>query len=103
LRPIAGYSQDNPRLSVFLALTKIPRASTLSCRSFMSGLIGLISAHSILLPCAFLLGGTLLALWDAVDRILIAPTEIPAGAMLALIRGPSLVWVIGQGKPLEEA
>jgi iron complex transport system permease protein len=59
--------------------------------------------HRVLLPCVFLLGGALLALCDALGRILIAPAEIPAGAMLALIGGPYLVWVVRQRKPLEDA
>jgi len=77
------------------------------------GFVGLIVPHlvrqkvsadyRILLPSAFFFGGTLLALCDAIGRILIAPAEIPAGAMLALIGGPYLVWVIRQRQPLEEA
>ena len=77
------------------------------------GFVGLIVPHlvrqkisadyRILLPSAFFFGGALLALCDAIGRILIAPSEIPAGAMLALIGGPYLVWVIRQRQPLEEA
>jgi iron complex transport system permease protein len=52
--------------------------------------------HRLLMPCAFLLGGTLLALCDAIGRIVIPPAEIPAGAVLALIGGPYLVWIIRQ-------
>jgi iron complex transport system permease protein len=59
--------------------------------------------HRVLLPCVFFFGGALLAICDALGRILIAPAEIPAGAMLALIGGPYLVWVVRQRKPLEEA
>jgi len=59
--------------------------------------------HRVLLPCVFFFGGALLALCDALGRVLIAPAEIPAGAMLALIGGPYLVWVVRQRKPLEEA
>lgn len=76
------------------------------------GFVGLIVPHlvrrkvsadyRILLPCAFFFGGALLALCDAIGRILIAPAEIPAGAILALIGGPYLVWVIRQRQPLEE-
>jgi ABC-type Fe3+-siderophore transport system permease subunit len=58
--------------------------------------------HRVLLPCVFFFGGALLALCDALGRVLIAPAEIPAGAMLALIGGPYLVWVVRQRKPLEE-
>jgi hypothetical protein len=39
---------------------------------------------------------------DALGRIIIPPAEIPAGAVLALIGGPYLVWVIRQRVPLEE-
>lgn len=77
------------------------------------GFVGLIVPHlvrrrvsadyRVLLPCVFFFGGALLALCDALGRILIAPAEIPAGAMLALIGGPYLVWVVRQRKPLEEA
>ena len=50
--------------------------------------------HRILMPCAFLLGGTLLAVCDAIGRIVMPPAEIPAGAILALLGGPYLVWVV---------
>lgn len=52
------------------------------------------SDHRILMPCSFLLGGTLLALCDAVGRVLLAPAEVPAGVILALLGGPYLVWLV---------
>jgi iron complex transport system permease protein len=58
--------------------------------------------HRLLMPCAFLLGGALLALCDALGRIAMPPSELPAGAVLALIGGPYLVWVIRQRTPAEE-
>ena len=58
--------------------------------------------HRILLPSVFLFGGALLALCDAIGRIVLPPAEIPAGAVLALIGGPYLVWVIRQRRPSEE-
>jgi iron complex transport system permease protein len=60
------------------------------------------SDHRILLPCAFFLGGTLLALCDTIGRIVVPPAELPAGAVLALIGGPYLVWIIRQRTPAEE-
>jgi iron complex transport system permease protein len=57
--------------------------------------------HRVLMPCAFLLGGALLALCDAVGRIVVPPAELPAGAVLALIGGPYLVWVIRRRTPAE--
>lgn len=58
--------------------------------------------HRVLMPCVFFSGGALLALCDALGRIVMRPTEIPAGAVLALIGGPYLVWVIRQRVPVEE-
>lgn len=58
--------------------------------------------HRLLMPSAFLLGGTLLAFCDALGRLVIPPAELPAGAVLALIGGPYLVWVIRQRIPQEE-
>jgi iron complex transport system permease protein len=58
--------------------------------------------HRILLPSVFFFGGTLLAACDAIGRIVIPPAEIPAGAVLALIGGPYLVWAIRQRRPAQD-
>jgi len=68
------------------------------------GFIGLMVPHlvrvristdaRVLMPCAFCLGGALLAACDALGRILLAPAEIPAGAITACIGGPYLVWLV---------
>jgi ABC-type Fe3+-siderophore transport system permease subunit len=50
--------------------------------------------HRLLMPCAFLGGGVLLAGCDAIGRIVAPPSEIPAGAIMAVIGGPYLVWVL---------
>jgi iron complex transport system permease protein len=71
------------------------------------GFVGLVVPHllrtrlggddRLLMPCAFLLGGILLASCDAVGRVALAPAEIPAGAITAFIGGPHLIWVIRRG------
>jgi iron complex transport system permease protein len=71
------------------------------------GFVGLVVPHllrgrlggddRLLMPCAFLLGGVLLAGCDALGRIVLAPAEIPAGAITAFIGGPHLLWVIRRG------
>lgn len=68
------------------------------------GFVGLIVPHMVrsrispdyrlLMPCSFLLGGVLLAGADAVGRVVVAPAELPAGAIMALIGGPYLVWLV---------
>ncbi|WP_446742954.1 FecCD family ABC transporter permease [Silvibacterium acidisoli] len=52
------------------------------------------SDHRVLMPCSFLLGGTLVAVCDAIGRVIVAPNEIPAGVTLALIGGPYMVWLV---------
>jgi iron complex transport system permease protein len=58
--------------------------------------------HRLLMPSAFLLGGALLAFCDAIGRVIVPPAELPAGAALALIGGPYLVWIIRQRTVREE-
>jgi iron complex transport system permease protein len=68
------------------------------------GFVGLIVPHlvrsrispdnRILMPCSLLLGGVLLAGCDTIGRILLPPAELPAGAVMALIGGPYLVWLV---------
>jgi len=68
------------------------------------GFVGLIVPHlvrsrispdnRILMPCSLLLGGVMLAACDTLGRIVLAPAELPAGAVMALIGGPWLVWLV---------
>ena len=70
------------------------------------GFVGLVVPHlvrtrisaddRVLMPCAFFLGGVLLASCDAIGRVVLAPAEVPAGAITALIGGPYLVWLVRQ-------
>jgi iron complex transport system permease protein len=52
--------------------------------------------HRLLMPCAFLWGGVLLAVSDALGRSLLSPLEVPAGAVMAVVGGPYLVWLVRQ-------
>jgi iron complex transport system permease protein len=68
------------------------------------GFVGLIVPHlvrsrispdnRILMPCSLLLGGVLLAACDTLGRIVLAPAELPAGAVMAVLGGPYLVWLV---------
>lgn len=71
------------------------------------GFVGLVVPHllrgrlggddRLLMPCSFFLGGVLLASCDAVGRAILAPAEIPAGAITAFIGGPHLIWMVRRG------
>jgi len=68
------------------------------------GFVGLIVPHlvrsrispdnRILMPCSLLLGGMLLACCDTIGRVALAPVELPAGAVMAVLGGPYLVWLV---------
>jgi iron complex transport system permease protein len=50
--------------------------------------------HRILLPSSFLLGGAFLLLADTLARTLIAPAEIPVGAVTAALGAPVFVYLL---------
>ncbi|MGE5568221.1 MAG: FecCD family ABC transporter permease [Rhodospirillales bacterium] len=50
--------------------------------------------HRILIPCAFLLGASFLAICDTMARTVLAPTEIPVGVVTALLGGPFFIWLL---------
>ncbi|MBN1558441.1 MAG: iron ABC transporter permease [Lentisphaerae bacterium] len=68
------------------------------------GFVGMIVPHVVrrlsgfdnrrVLPGAFLLGGAVLALCDGVGRTVIAPTEIPVGAITAVLGGPVFLYIL---------
>jgi iron complex transport system permease protein len=48
--------------------------------------------HRVLVPAAVLGGGSLLVLCDTVARTVVAPTQLPAGAITALIGAPIFIY-----------
>ncbi|WAC66109.1 iron ABC transporter permease [Agrococcus sp. SL85] len=52
--------------------------------------------HRVLLPLAAMLGGTLTLLADTLGRTLIAPAQLPAGIMTALVGIPYFIWLVRQ-------
>jgi len=51
------------------------------------------SSHRHLIPMSFILGGSLMVLTDLVARTIISPSELPVGAITALIGAPFFAWV----------
>jgi iron complex transport system permease protein len=51
------------------------------------------SRHKHLIPMSFILGGSLMVLTDLVARTVISPSELPVGAITALIGAPFFAWV----------
>jgi len=50
--------------------------------------------HRVLLPSSFLLGGTFLVLADTLARTIIAPAEVPVGAVTAALGAPVFVYLL---------
>jgi len=50
--------------------------------------------HRILLPSCFLAGGGFLVACDTIARTVVAPTEMPAGIITALVGGPFFVYLL---------
>ncbi|MET7959742.1 iron ABC transporter permease [Micromonospora zamorensis] len=60
------------------------------------GLVGV--RHGRIIPVAMLLGGLLVCVADALGRTLIAPSQIPAGLMMALVGAPYFVWLLRRSR-----
>lgn len=52
------------------------------------------SNHRVLMPATFCLGGILLCVCDTIARTVVAPGEIPVGALTALLGGPFFIWLL---------
>lgn len=72
------------------------------------GFVGLIVPHAvrllfgedlrIVLPGSFLLGAAFLVTADAIARTALGATELPVGAVTALLGGPVFLWLLRRGQ-----
>ena len=51
------------------------------------------SRHKHVIPMSFILGGSLLVITDLLARTIISPSELPVGALTALIGAPFFAWI----------
>jgi iron complex transport system permease protein len=51
------------------------------------------SNHRYVIPMSFILGGSLLVITDLIARTIVSPSELPVGAITALIGAPFFAWV----------
>jgi len=91
---MSGYAAGSLLTAVTVALTGPIGFVGLVVPHLVRTRIG--ADHRVLMPCAFLGGGILLAACDALGRVVMAPSEVPAGAVMAILGGPYLVWVLRQ-------
>lgn len=60
------------------------------------GLVG--ARHGRIIPVAMVLGGLLVCVADTLGRTVIAPSQIPAGLMMALVGAPYFVWLLRRSR-----
>ncbi|MEK6279234.1 MAG: iron ABC transporter permease [Acidobacteriota bacterium] len=97
-----GVEVRSVRLSVFVAASLLVGASVASSGSV--GYVGLVVPHlarlsfgsdnRIVIPASALAGASFVILADTIARTLIAPRELPVGAITALIGAPLFIYLL---------
>lgn len=97
-----GLPVRGVRYAIFIAASLLTATAVSSAGSI--GFVGLVtphlvrqmsgSDHRVVVPAAALLGGTILVLADLLARTLIAPRQLPVGALTALIGVPLFLVLI---------
>ena len=97
-----GLSAKKYRI-LFLILAALLAGSAVSFAGLL-GFIGLIVPHFVrkivgnesrhLLPLSAIIGAGFITLCDLASRLLFLPHELPVGILMAVIGGPSFVWLL---------
>jgi iron complex transport system permease protein len=100
-----GVEVERVRLIVFLAASLLVGASVAASGSV--GYVGLVVPHLVRLsigsdnrttiPAAALAGALFVIVADTTARTIIAPRELPVGAITALIGAPLFVYLLRRG------
>jgi iron complex transport system permease protein len=103
---IVGVGLEKVRLLVLLVAALL--AATSVAAVGVVGFVGLVSPHlaralvgarhTRSVPVSILLGALLLGLADLVGRTVIAPAQVPAGLVVALIGAPYFVYLLGRSR-----
>ena len=99
---------DTKRVKLKLIVAASLLTGTAVCFTGTIGFIDLIAphvarkvfgpAHRYALPVSVLFGGAFMVLADLAARTVMSPTELPVGAVTALIGAPFFAWVYFKGK-----
>ncbi|MET2718308.1 MULTISPECIES: iron ABC transporter permease [Streptomyces] len=109
---LLAVDEDTPRIvgvrPVRVRFAALSIAAVLAALSVVAigvvGFVGLVAPHlarSLVgarhgraIPVAMLLGALLVCVADALGRTVVAPAQVPAGLMIALVGGPYFLWVL---------
>lgn len=113
---LLAVDEDTPRIVGvgpvrvrFVALSVAAVLAALSVAAVgVVGFVGLVAPHlarSLVgtrhgraIPVAMLLGALLVCVADALGRTVVAPAQVPAGLMIALVGAPYFAWVLRQSR-----
>ncbi|MFE7036725.1 iron ABC transporter permease [Streptomyces sp. NPDC057621] len=113
---LLAVDEDTPRIvgvrPVRTRFAALAIAAVLAALSVIAvgvvGFVGLVAPHlarSLVgarhgraIPVAMLLGGLLVCVADALGRTVVAPAQVPAGLMIALVGGPYFIWVLRKSR-----
>ena len=97
-----GMNVERSRKLLFLATLLIVSSVVALCGPI--GFVGMMAPHisrmliganhRYLFPATLFFGGSFLVICDTLARTLIAPAEIPAGVITAMIGGPFVLWLL---------
>ncbi|PPA60275.1 iron ABC transporter permease [Micromonospora chalcea] len=103
---VLGVRLERARL-VALGLAALLTATAVSAVGVI-GFVGLVAPHAAralvggrhtrVLPVAVLVGATLVSLADTLGRSVIAPAQVPAGLVTAMIGTPYFVWLLWRSR-----
>lgn len=113
---LLAFDDDTPRVlgvrlgSARLGLLAVSVALTATAVSAVGviGFVGLVaphaaralvgSRHALVLPLAALLGAVLVCVADTLGRTVIAPGQLPAGLLTAVVGAPYFVWLLWRSR-----
>ncbi len=103
-----GVPLERTRLAILTVAVALAAAAVSIVGTI--GFVGLIGPHTArmllagqhqhrkLVPMAAILGAVLVTLADTVGRVALAPKEIPAGLVTAMIGAPYFLWLLWRGR-----
>ncbi len=99
---LLGVPVRGLRITIYVAASVLTAAAVTTAGSI--GFVGLVTPHLVLLlvgsshraviPAAALAGGALLVVSDLAARTVVAPRQLPVGALTALIGVPLFLWLM---------
>jgi iron complex transport system permease protein len=104
-----GHSVRRTHVAGVIAITLLAGSATAACGPI--AFVGLVVPHLArtftgpdfrwLLPVSALVGAILLLVADIVGRVVVRPSELQVGIVLALVGGPFFVWLVRRRKMVQ--